>query len=168
MLPRIAHVIRTLSLGIWLGGLIATAVAAVTIFKTMDNRTMAGQVASAVFHTANLTLLCVALVALLAQAVLFFSATAKTGPAWRRFGPAAFLLGAMALMLLMVLWLEPHLRQMQLQIGDFSPRTLNDPQRQQFRILHSVSVGLVVLEAFCVGMALAISALPTRDEKVES
>jgi len=160
MLLNWARAIRATGLGIWLGGIVMAFVVASTVFKVLEkDRTMAGTIVGECLRAGQNVKLGVALVALAAEAVIFFSGAQSAPLGWRRFTPAAFLLVAFAITLVATLWLEPKIHQLRGDIADFSEQSKESPQRQEFRTLHGLSMGLLFLEALVVLAALITGLL---------
>ncbi|HYG77395.1 MAG TPA: DUF4149 domain-containing protein [Planctomycetota bacterium] len=160
MLLTWARAIRALGLGIWLGGIIMAFVVASTVFKVLEkDRTMAGAIVGACLEAGQKVKLGVAIIALAAEAVIFFGGIQGAPIGWRRFVPAAMLLLALATTLVATLWLEPKIHELRKEIADFSEATRDDPKRVEFRKLHGMSMGLLFLEAIFVAAALLTGLL---------
>ncbi len=156
-----ARAARALALGVWLGGIVMAFIAAPVIFeKLKPDRAKAGEIVGTILHTANLVKFGLAALALGAEVLLLVNAGGgESAGGWRRYLPGAFLVAALATTLLTVLWLEPRIAALRDQIGDFSAATENTPERAEFRKLHGASMGLLLLEAIFVLIALVTGLL---------
>jgi hypothetical protein len=159
-LITVARAARALALGVWLGGIVMAFIAAPIVFdKLKPDRAKAGEIVGAMLHTTVMVKVALAVVALGAEAALIFSGSAGGPSGWRRYAPAAFLLAAIATTAFTSLWLEPKIAALRDQIGDFSEATANSPQRVEFRKLHGMSMGLLLLEAILILVALVAGLL---------
>lgn len=160
-LITVARAARALALGVWLGGIVMAFIAAPIVFdKLKPDRAKAGEIVGTMLHTAGMLKVALAVVALGAEAVLIFSASAGGPSGWRKYLPAAFLLAAIAITAFTSFWLEPKIAALRDQIGgDFSEATANSPQRVEFRKLHGMSMGLLLLEAILILVALVAGLL---------
>lgn len=161
MLLRCARAVRALSLGLWAGGILMTFIAAKAIFSyfLVEGTTTAGSVVGFVLHTAMPFKIGIALLALFAEAIVFFDRSPEAPKGWRKFVPATLLMLALAAMLVVALWLQPELESLRKQIRVFDASTEGTPLRQKFGSLHGASMGLGLLEGLLVAAALILGLL---------
>src|ERR1019366_1554644 len=94
-IAAIARVARTVCLGVWLGGIVMAFVAAPIIFqKLAPDKKKAGEINGAILGAAEKLQCGLAVIALLAEAALFFGAGTEAAAGWRRCVPGAFLVAA--------------------------------------------------------------------------
>jgi len=157
---NVARAVRATSLGVWLGGLVLIYIAAPIVFAALHpDRTGAGNIVGAILHAGLRLKLVLAALALLSEALIFFSPPPLRPSGWRRSVPAATLFGALALTLLSLLWLEPRIEELRSQIGVFTEANANSPERLEFKKLHGISMGGGVLEGVLVLIALLAGLL---------
>ncbi len=138
----------------WVGGIVMSFIMGATVFKVLDkDRTLAGAIFGAVLEAGNRVKVGLGLAALATEALIFFSSAPDAPQGWRRFVPAGSLILAMLLALTVTFWLEPHMRDLQNKIKDFSQNTVDNPLRQRFRSLHGLSMGLLFAEGIAVLIA---------------
>ena len=154
-LLAISRTLRAVSLGVWLGCSIMVFVAAPIVFEKLD-RSKAGEVVGAILHAAALLTAGLAVAALIAECVIL--AKDSTVRSWRRYLPPLALGGAIAILLVLIFWLGPHIEALRDQIGQFTVANENSPERLLFRKLHGASMGLSLLQTIFVAVALVFAA----------
>lgn len=154
---NLARAARALSLGVWLGASIMVFIAAPIVFeKLAPDRTKAGEVVGSILHAAAFFTLGLAVVALISEGALFFNADAA---GWKRTVPAASLLAAILIMIVLMTYVGPKIEALREQIGVFTPANADSPERKAFGALHGASMGLSLLQTILVAVALVIVLL---------
>jgi hypothetical protein len=110
-----------------------------------------------VLHSAALMTAGLAVVALIAEGMIFFNA--ENVVAWRRYIPAVSLLFAVVIMVVLMAWIGPRIETLREQIGAFTPANENSPERQLFRKLHGASMGLSLLQTISVAIAFVVGLI---------
>jgi hypothetical protein len=160
-LLTIARSARAAALGIWLGGIIMAFIVAPIVFDALKpDRARAGEIVGSVLHTAGKLKIALAMIAAVAEIMIFTtSATAGEPIGWRRYVPAVFLGLTIVTTLLTTFWLEPKITEIRDRITDFSEATKDTADRMAFRKLHGASMGVLLLEAIFVAVALVAGLL---------
>ncbi len=154
---NLARAARALSLGVWLGASIMVFIAAPIVFeKLAPDRTKAGEVVGSILHAAAFFTMALAVVALLSEGTLFFNADSA---GWRRIVPAASLVAAVLIMVVLMTYIGPKIEALRAQIGQFTPANVDSPERKAFGALHGASMGLSLLQTILVAVALVIVLL---------
>lgn len=157
----IARIARTLSLGIWLGGIVMAFIFAPIVFKHLaKDRFMAGNINAEMFHIAGQVKIVLALIALAAEGMIFYSkAPGAPERSARRFVTAGCLVAALAIALFIFAYLQPAMMDVRDRISDFSEAAADSPERGQFRKLHGASMALGLLEGILVLVAMIVGLL---------
>ncbi len=146
MLASIARVVRGVSLGIWLGGLIMTFIAADQVFfRSGLDRATAGNVMGGILHVGGLMKVALAVLAVGSQIVL---RKQNESPSRKRTITFVALLVAAALAFIAAFYLEPKLLELRAQF-DTAPGA-----RAEFSRFHGISMGMATLETVLVALAL--------------
>ena len=156
-----ARAARALSLGIWLGGIVMSFIVARVIFDERIglDRMRAGGIVFIILQQAGRLKTALALIAIGAEALIFYSRASDAPKGWRRHLPAALLLLASAIALFAILWLLPRIIELREQIADFSEKTAGSEQRLEFGRWHGASMALLLLEAVLVAASLVTGIL---------
>jgi len=137
-------------LTLWVGGLWAIGFLAVPVlFHTLDDRTLAGQLAAPMFTLING-------IGLVCGALLLLSAAMGEGRAWYRswrVGVIAIMMGGMAVILFVI---QPQMAALKVQVA---PGGALGPQ---FGRLHGISSAIYLLVSV-LGLLLVAAAPPRRD-----
>jgi len=153
-----ARAARATALGIWLGSSVLFFIAAQVIFAKLGaDRTKAAEIVGALIHSEAALAMALAAAAVIAQGVLHVRASDIAG--WRKYVPLVSLAGAVGLLLFLNFYLTPQIEALRDQIGVFTAATEGTPERLHFRQLHGLSMGLSLLEAILVAVALVAGLL---------
>lgn len=176
-LPLVALVVHVVSLAIWLGGVVASGLAAAIIFPTMKSldprlpgysayagdhwMLAAGKVAARIFHAIDIAQLVCAALAVLTAGLLLGSRTVRPRP----LAPMAWLLGlagSLGVLGAALLWLRPR---MDLNLAAYwqhagaGQTDLAEAARQAFSADHPMASNLMAATALFVLLTLA-AAIP--------
>ncbi|MCY3021158.1 MAG: hypothetical protein NTW87_19260 [Planctomycetota bacterium] len=160
---RAARFVRMLALAVWLGVVVAAAIAVPAVHAAMGpDRMQSSARAGGILHLATAVGISAGLVALLCEAMLFFRRPPVPAGAWRRAVPALLLMCALVVAALAALWMEPRLLEARDSIWDFSPGRAADPERLRFEYLVRQNEVVLLLQAFFVLTALVAGLRQTR------
>jgi hypothetical protein len=149
---------RASALGVWLGSSILFFIAAQIIFAHLAaDRTKAGEIVGSLIHSEATLAMVLAAIAVIAQIAFHLKVTEISG--WRKFVPILTLTGAVLILLFLNLYLTPRIEALRDQIGVFSAATEGTPERVEFGKLHGMSMGLSLLQALLVAVALVAGLL---------
>jgi len=160
-LYTVARTVRTMALGVWLGGIVMAFIVAPIVFKHLPkDRILAGNINAEMFHTAGKVKLVLGLIALAAEGfILFRKPEGSPQGGIRRFLTAGSLLAALVIAIFVFAYLEPKMLDVRDKIADFGPNAAESPERLQFRQLHGASMALSLLEAVLVALAIIAGLL---------
>src|SRR5262249_23625953 len=143
---------------VWLGSSILFFLAAQIVFSHLTaDRTKAGEIVGSLIHSEATLAMVVAAIAVIAQIALYSRTTEVS--AWRKYVPLLTLTGAVLILLFLNLYLTPKIEALRDQIGVFNAATEGTPAREEFGKLHGMSMGLSLLQAILVAVALIAGLL---------
>jgi len=131
---QFAIALRSLSLGVWFGCGIATALATSAVFARAESRKVAGDLAGAILRRTN---------ALRAIAAICFLVATILGAR----GPATWLGGACVVLQLVAVPVDVATRKIRRSVGgSLDALEAGDPLRRRFGALHGVAMLLLLLQ----------------------
>jgi hypothetical protein len=143
-LLRFAIALRSLSLAVWFGGGIATALATSAVFARAESRKMAGDFAGAILRRTNglrgIAAICFVLAALLG---------ARGAATW--LGTGCVVLQVLAVPV------DVATRKIRRQVGgSIEQLEASDPRRRRFGALHGIAMLLLLIQVLLGAAALAV------------
>jgi hypothetical protein len=148
---KLLDITERILLTAWVGGLWAIGyLAAPVLFKILDDRRLAGELAGQMFKI-------IAIVGLICGSVLLISALIRNGARWLRSWRGVALIVMLALVAIGLFVLQPMIQDVK-ALGLIEGST----QMRRFGMLHGISSLLYLLTSVC-GLVLVASGLaPTR------